>query len=392
MIRSVTSRIVGITIGAVLGLLISIPVDAGVSPDDYKVPVSTAQQLRIEGNYAYAGSGSDAQTSDGKAAVTYRRFYNSLPYAWDIDITAIGATSRKEGDDQDGSYSTLVTPSVRKYFNPKGNFFYSADAGFTANDDFDRPVIDATPGVGYGRFITVTPLAQAVRIDEFLLEEGVIKKNLPKKTLIAVAQIIERRDEFEEEHGSATYKVQWFEAMEKQIAKTGLFTAKGFGAVGTLRVDEVLFQERINERFTGWDVSSGVRFELLTSDKSVDRQKPGLSLRARYSRPVSWKSQFDVSARYTSPFTDFGSDIFTLSSTVSYLYELSNRIDYTLSNLLTASRSNPNVKARVVQTVSSGFLFYLENQINLTVTGTFEKERNRKSSQTFNTGILYRFR
>ena len=63
---------------------------ASVSPEDYDVPVSTAQQLRLGGTYSYSGSGSDTETSDGSASLLYQRYYNSLPYAWDMNFNGVG--------------------------------------------------------------------------------------------------------------------------------------------------------------------------------------------------------------------------------------------------------------------------------------------------------------
>ena len=113
------------------------------------------------------------------------RYYNSLPYAWDLNFNGVGLTRRTSDGTQEGSYSFVAGPGIRKYFNPEGDFFYSGELLVTGNSDFDRPTIDVTPGVGYGRFIRVTPLAQAVRIEQFLIDEGVIKGPLSKETLIA---------------------------------------------------------------------------------------------------------------------------------------------------------------------------------------------------------------
>ena len=177
--------------------------------------------------------------------------------------------------------------------------------------------------------------------------------------------------------------------MEEVIARSGMFVERGFGAVGTLRVDEVLFQEHVNERFIGWDVRTGVRFEAVTKDSDTPRQDPGMSLRVRYSRPVGWKSQFDISAQYTSPFTgDFG-DIYTLSLSLNYLYEVTNRVDFTLSNIITSTRSEPDVDAILVGQVRSGFIFFIENQINLNVTGTIAKTRGEDATQSLNMAIEY---
>lgn len=181
--------------------------------------------------------------------------------------------------------------------------------------------------------------------------------------------------------------------MEEVIARSGRFVGKGIGAVGALRVDEVLFQEHIDERFVGWDVRTGVRFELLTADSDLDRQDPGLSLRARYPRPVGWQSQFDVDLQYTSPFSgDFGADVFTATGTLNYLYESTNRVDFTVSNVVTAARTNPNIEADLAEQVRSSFIFFVENQVNLNRTGLLSKNRGDDVSQTLNLAVEYRMR
>ncbi len=362
-----------------------------VSPDDYKVPVSMAQQARLGATYGYAGSGSDIHKSDGSVSLLVRHFYNSLPYAYDLSFNGIGSTLRLN-DKQEYSYNYIADAGVRKYFSELSDFFYSLDGRITGNNDYDRPAIEATPGVGYGRFIRVTTLAQAVRIEDFLLKENVITGQLPKATMIEIAQIIEREDEFQTQYGDR-YRVRWFEAIEEAIARSGMFIEEGLGAAGTLRVEEVLFQERTNERFIGWDARVGVRVELMNPYKHQDLQNPGLSARVRYSRPVGWKSQVDVNVQYTSPFTgDFGWDIYTLSGTLNYIYELTNRIDFTATNIVTSMRSDPDLKEVVTNHLRSGFIFYLENQINLNMNAELSKTRGRKASQSFNLALEYRLR
>ena len=155
-----------------------------VTPGDYDVPVSTAQQVRLGGTYAYAGSGTNTGTNDGSASLLYRRYFNSLPYAWDLNFHGVGVTRRNADDEQEGSYNFVAGPGIRKYFNPESDLFYSGELRVTGNSDFDRPTVDFTPGVGSGRFIRVTPLAQAVRIQEFLLDEELITGFLPDETLV----------------------------------------------------------------------------------------------------------------------------------------------------------------------------------------------------------------
>ena len=362
-----------------------------VSPYDYKVPVSVARLLRVSGHFSYLGSGSDIRDNNGRISLSYSRYYNSLPYAWDLEFDGSGRIRRTGEDEQEGSYSFEVSPGIRRYIKPLGDVFYSGELSVVRNEHYDRPDIYVTPGLGYGRFIHVTPLARAVRIEEFLLEEGLIKGPLSKETLVALAQVIDRESEYRTNFG-ARYRVRWFEAMEKVIAESGMFVHGGFGGVGTMRVYEVLYEERVNQRFIGWWVRTGVEFQALTPYPERSRRDPGLSLRLRYSRPVGWKSQFGINAEYTSPVTgDFGYDVFGLRISFDYLYEVTNRIDFTLGNITTAVR-HPRFETDITERVHSGFIFYIENRINFSISGNFFKRRGNEPTHGLNMAIEYRLR
>ena len=64
------------------------------------------------------------------------------------------------------------------------------------DENNDRPGLDATIVVGWGRFINATALRKAVRIEDFLLEEGVISERLPKESMIDSGHIIEKEAEY----------------------------------------------------------------------------------------------------------------------------------------------------------------------------------------------------
>ena len=363
---------------------------AAVSPTDYDVPVSTAQQLRVGGSWSYAGQGDRVDANDGTASLVFNRYFNSLTYAWDLSLHGVG-TMRRAGDAQEGTYNIVTGTGLRRFLSDESNLFYASEMSVVQSSDFDRPAIEVTPGVGYGRFIRVTPLAQAVRISEFLQAEGVLPGPLPDEALIALAQIIERQAEYLVEHGEA-YKVPWYNAMEDVIVSACGCGQGALGAIGTLRINEVLFEEHVNERFIGWDVRAGMRLEALAPFEHLDRQTPGLSLRARYSRPVGWRSQMDVSSQYHSPGdSDFGK-VFTWTSTLNYLYEVTNRVDYTLSAIATTEQYDPDGESTTGHTIRSGFVFFIENQVNLNITGSLAKEEGQDYYQNVHMAIEYRLR
>lgn len=361
-----------------------------VSPYDYDVPVSDARFLGIGGRFSYHGSGSDIRRNNGQASLSYNRYYHSLPFEWDLEFQGSGRIARTSEDKHEGFYNFEFHPGIRRYFNPLGNVFYSGELSIDRGENYDRPHIVVTPGLGYGRFIHVTPLARAVRIEEYLLEEGLIKGPLPKETLVALAQVIDRESEYRTTYGPR-YRVRWFEAMEEVIAESGRFVHGGLGGVGTLRIYEVLYHERVNQRFIGWWVRTGVEYQVLTPFDHNPRRDTGMSLRLRYSRPIGWKSQFGIDAEYTSPVTgDFGYDKFGLEVTLQYLYEVTNRIDFTLASITTANRRDPRIETDFIERLQSGFLFYIENQILLSIGTEFHKRRGFEIRHRLNMSIEYR--
>jgi hypothetical protein len=113
-------------------------------------------------------------------------------------------------------------------------------------------------------------------------------------------------------------------------------------------------------------------------------------MRFRYAHPVGWRSQLGFTAEANTPFTgDFGS-VYNASATVDYIYEIGNRVDLTVSNVLLAARSDPDVDVVWSEQLRAGFIFYLENQLNLIVTGNVSKETDNPVTQGVDIAFGYR--
>ncbi len=221
----------------VLGLLIllgAVPAAAqNVSVTDYQVPVSRADNLRIDVlSLNYVTEGDETKSQTGNLNVIYKKFYDSLPFAYSIDL--FGATSF-DRDPIDGDLSGNLTVSmvnrVKKYTPRVGNFFIFEDTDVDFDESFDRPSVEMTLGVGYGRFINATPLRKAVRIEEFFLEEGIISDHLPKEDMVELGQAIEKETEYKDLYGDR-YRNYWFEDMHDIIKKSGMVLGEiGYGVL-----------------------------------------------------------------------------------------------------------------------------------------------------------------
>jgi hypothetical protein len=205
-----------------------------------------------------------------------------------------------------------------------------------------------------------------------LLEDGILSGNLPKETMLNIAKIIDREDEYINKYGE-TYETAWYEDIEREIMATELLTGSGVGALGIIRMQQVLFgiNERVNERYYGWDLSLGMRYHI-SSAYGGNTSSPALSLTARYSYPITWRDQINAYANFNTPVDSSFFDIINGNIGVDYFYELSNKINFVLGYRIDISKP-VGVDSYMNHSLTASFLFYLENQIYLGVNGNLSR-------------------
>ena len=335
-----------------------------VSVSDYRVPVSRADNLRIDVlSLNYVTEGNDTKSQTGNLNVIYKKFYDSLPFAYSIDLLGATAFNKDPIDgDLNGNLTISLVNRVKKYTPAEGNLFIFEDTDMDFDESFDRPAVEMTLGVGYGRFINATPLRKAVRIEEFFLEEGIITDHLPKEDMIELGQAIEKEKEYKDLYGDR-YRNYWFEDMSDIIKKSGMVLGDiGFGV---LRMQEVLFQERINDRFYGWEASAGVKFQVLTPQEDLARRDPSMSIGFRYSRPISWSTQINTRFDLTTPFSgNFGRE-YGLGQETDFIYEFTNKVSFQAAHQFRADKAR-NEDAKLTTTISFALSFFIENKVSLT--------------------------
>jgi len=366
-------------------ILSSIISAQNVKVSDYNVALSYASNFIVNGFWNWSQVGDSVSGNTANANFTFRRFFSSLPFAWDFAIDFSGSKDKNKH-----SYNGFFDGRIRKYVWEKRDWFafsrltankfgVDSDSGFVQSRN-----VDLTLGTGYGRYINATTLAKAVRIEEHLLKENVIIARLPKETMIKIANIIEREDEYKDLYGEV-YENQWFSDIEKEIKASGNLRGNEIGSIGILRIRQVLLNinERINPRYYGWDISAGALFNLVTN-KGIEKGVPNFTLNGRYSYPIGWKMQLNSLAEISSPMNEsFGKEIKS-SARLNFIYELKNRInfitDYKLDYINLAKESSA-----LNNLVSVSFLFYIENNIYIGVNGEYEKVEN--SPKRFSTSL-----
>ena len=351
---------------------------------DYKVPVSSAHSFLIDFNYNYASVGKETTSNHGRIGTVYNTFYESLTYGYSFDLIWAASRERRAND-----YNTDIDGRLRRYIWPHRNFFGSVNPHSAYLKSYDRPTLDVTIGFGFGRFINATPLAKAVRIEDFLLFSNQLYDDLPAETMVKLGQIIEKRGEYRTRYREA-FKRFWYDDMAEIIKDSKMLKGEEIDAVGILRMDEVLFRENISDRFYGWDVTLGAKLELLTSEPSEQRVAPAADITARYSLPINWRAQ--LNERFTANSQVGGNFIRTYNviSASDFSYEVTNRIDFVTRHRIELEKRSKDDYTLISNSLKLLFVFFIENQINLTTSIELEKRGQTKLKQNFLMTLNYR--
>lgn len=363
-----------------------------VSVKDYKIPVSFANRFIIDFSANHATKGSDTTTSKGNVGGVYKSFYDSPSYGSFLDVIGSGLLDKNIAKDEyRKDYKVDGSLRFKKYLlvgsERLKDLFASARFNTSMVKSFDQPATAVTVGVGYGRFIDATALAKAVRIEEFLIREGELTGHLPKEAILKLSSIIQRRGEYEDRFGDA-YKDDWYNDMEETLSDSGMLTEDTLGAIGTLRIEEVLEREKIADRFYGWDATLGTKFDITLPYDNQDRPPGNLDVSANYARPISWRLQLNERFSMTTPFDNIvKSFLASLSSDLSY--ELSNRVDLRLRHLFNMDKPEEG-DSKYSNAFGISLIYYIENYINIVATEQIEKTPGEETTTNFTVSLNYR--
>jgi len=362
-----------------------------VSVTDYKVPVSSAGSFFIDVNSSYAVKDTEMTAAKGNIGLNYKRFYDSLPRGYSLDAVGSFALEKDvESGKFKSDYFTDANTRYKEYIFKGHNLFGSLKLhGAYLKGVYDYPATDITVSMGYGRFTNATALAKAVRIEDFLLKEGILSDRMPEKNMIELAKVIDRRSAYREKFGFA-YRGHWYEDMEEQIRRSGKLKGERISTIGVIRIQEVLTRERIADKFYGWDVSLGTKQELTSPKKEQERPPPALDITAHYARPIGWKMQWNEGLDVSSPFgKDFGKK-YSLSINSDFSYELANRVDLNVQHSLKLDKLEADERVTLSNFFRVVLVFYMENHINLVISEQVGKSGNQKVRTSFTAALNYR--
>ena len=234
----------GIALGlAAVALVSALAVgQAMLSVCDYEPPESRLTSLNLQGSFQwYDGPYADdrTRTISLSAGADYGLLFSSPSSGHRVDATAELRGSAAEltfvvrGD---GDLKTFWTNDV----------FGLGAFGVDASDESLE--LDLTAGLGTGRFRDVTPMAKAVRIQNELLDLGILLAPLESGSLLALAQILGDAASTDEER---------IVALAERLTSTGLVSNDDLGVRGLLAIEEIIASSE-GGRLCGRDVQARI--------------------------------------------------------------------------------------------------------------------------------------
>ncbi len=246
-------RCLCVTLMLVLGVSV-----AGLSIPlcEYTSPLTDLSTLMLSFAYQYHNDPyglEDRDINDGLFGTEYVRLFDTPEFGFDVSmenqifISTAGIST----------FSTIADGNFKRYFSSENAYF--AYAGASARSSSSPDVVglssNVNVGLGCGRFTDVTPLAKAMRIDEYLVTRGSLTGHLHSVD----QQIIAR------ELGSAAsydFIADLLAVVMEIIEGSGLVRAGGLDALDISEITGFI-QEKGFSRYCGWDLKFGLGYALL---------------------------------------------------------------------------------------------------------------------------------
>lgn len=301
---------------------------SNISLTDYTEASSSYEDAYVNGRLNI-NSGNQAQTShEFSADINYDRVMGTPDRDIRLLVNAQAESKRDGGlgDKTTDDYSAFASASMNDYFTPGSNgMFWYSKGDIAAQKGADDPYVKLGAGLGYGRVLNVTPMAQAIRLVEALQEIGQMTGSLNVEQYNQIANIIAREDEYESKVGRRDYQAAWLADIEKVLVSAKAIQGSSLSAAGTIRARDVLVNEQLSTRRNGWLVQAGL--SVVAQDFDGKSGKPAVDLGAEYHVPLSNQTQFSNIASASATIDDDDNSVL-FRNTMSLTHEVSDRVDW----------------------------------------------------------------
>ncbi len=366
--RTIKNRFIALLIC----LVSSLPVSAlAIELTDYLDPNYQYHDAELGFQFNMSDGNQDQVSYNGIGSLTYDMEYSTLPLKWDVSINADTDFSRG-GDENDSSRKNLYIDgdtTVKKYLGDyTGPFVYGGLVlgvrDLDGSDD-DDPYAKVSAGLGYGRITNATPLMEAIRCIEDLTKYGLIAGDVSDDVYLKLSDIIARESEYISRYSRREYEKYWYEDIEVVLKEAGILRNETLGALGIIRIQDILTDEQVLKRKHGWE--TGVQLDYLISDYSGEDDDPGMGLFYEYAKPFGFKWQLIDRVEYSTILVDgeFGDSAHKISNSFEMNYEMSDKIDWeNIWKLDIIWESDSDADDTYLNMVDTGLRFYLSNTID----------------------------
>lgn len=356
-----------------------------VSIREFKLPETKAENMNLYLDLNY--SGTDSMNFIGDFSMQYSKFYSSLPFSYylyselsnDGDyMTRIYENGAKTVYDR---LSFVIVSSLEKYWNNESMFFlggkFSTNFGSNVNysEHFGSITNESNLGIGggYGRTYDASGMAEALRIQEYLLSENLISAEFSKEIILDIAVHCTKINEYAQKYDNK-HPINWYQDLEQILIRSGKLISQNLNPYSLFRVSEVLNRERIHQRIIGWKLGAYFAFRNFTYfydinyDNNYDypnTQQIGGDLNFEIGYPISNKLHFYHNTMYSYKVDpDFLNESQnTINTTSSLTYNLTNLFDFKLNHQL---RTYNIIKSTVSeQKLTFDTYYYVENNVFL---------------------------
>ena len=286
---------------------------------DYDVDQSSDQVLSTGFNYHLGMTGGDVVSNFGNASLNFERFQATLPSSYNLNLFGnLSANFEQDTLTPDTSdtdttqqinYQIQWEAKYNKYLISGKDFLAFAKLEGDVLTGYDYPATQAIIGLGYGRFVSATPLARALRIEERMLAQGVLLDSLNLGTLMSFARELapEAKRTYKERY--YYWEREYYKSLESILNKSNLLHNAELGSAGSLIITDVL-DEYISTRYYGYEVNLGVGYDLLPAYKATGRAAFA-SLAFDFAHPLGFRNQLIEKTNLRLPFTSGKSAAFS---------------------------------------------------------------------------------
>ncbi len=274
----------------------------GRSPCDYTPPESHLRELKLRGDVRWhddAYADDRGSTLSGTLQTSFRLLSESPETGWGVDAQA--RTSLSGGILE---LALSASASGRSYWENDlfgvGSLALSAELPARLDGDL-------TAGIGLGRFRDVTPLAQAIRVQNTLLDERLLVAPLPTRVL----------DELAAAFGAVGLSTtERLIRVEQVLIDSGLLEDGALGVPGLVSIIDIV--ERGEIRLCGWSIQARAGVRMM--NYPTPRISEAIVLAANWAQVPDPVSQWTAAATWI---TDLRlAEAYTLEASLRYTRRL----------------------------------------------------------------------